>query len=251
MGEINNIISTLQNVRDNISTHHSSWFSTVEKMCSNMGIEPSIPRRCTHQTHRSSIPTDTPSEYYCRSISIPLLDHLLSEMRSRFSSHQQTALFGMSIVPSIMVALSSEEYFSKVSELADMYEGDLPSPGCMTSELHCWQMKWKHHLQEYGQSSLPASPAATLRHLTSMYPNIRALLILLCTLPVTSCSAERSFSGLKKTKSPFRSSMTTQRLSGLSLLNIHHDIPIDFGVAVDEFSCRHPRRLKMSNILSD
>ena len=62
---------------------------------------------------------DTPSEYYCRTLSIRLLDYLLCEMKTRFSSHQQTALLGLSVVPSIMVALPSDEYFSKVGELAN------------------------------------------------------------------------------------------------------------------------------------
>ena len=99
--EINNVISTLQSVRDNIDTHHSCWFSTVEKMCGDLDTEPSIPRRCNRQINRSNVPASTPTEYYCRSISIPLVDHLLSEMRSRFTTHQQTALAGLSIIPSI------------------------------------------------------------------------------------------------------------------------------------------------------
>jgi uncharacterized protein with von Willebrand factor type A (vWA) domain len=40
VGEINTVISTLQNVCDNIDTHHSCWFSTVEKMCGDVGTEP-------------------------------------------------------------------------------------------------------------------------------------------------------------------------------------------------------------------
>ena len=110
-------------------------------MCEDVATESSVPRRCSRQTHQSNVPASTPSEYYCRSLSIPLIDHLLSEMQSRFSSHQQTALLGLSIVPSVMVSLSSQECDSEVSELADMYRCDLASQGCVTSELHCWQMK--------------------------------------------------------------------------------------------------------------
>ena len=45
VGEIKTVISTLQNVRDNIDTRHSHWFSTVEKMCGDVGTE-SLPWRC-------------------------------------------------------------------------------------------------------------------------------------------------------------------------------------------------------------
>ena len=73
----------------------------------------------------------------------------------------------------------------------------------------------------------------------------------ICTLPVTSCLAERSFSGLKRTKTAFRSSMATQRLTNLSLLSIHRDILVDIQAAIDEFSRRHPRRLQLTDILAD
>lgn len=140
---------------------------------------------------------------------------------------------------------------TKVSQLADMYLGDLPSSDSIHSELHCWQIKWQKQLQDHGRNSLPRTPSATLFDTTSMYPNIKALIKILCTFPVTTCSAERSFSGLKRIKTAFRSCMTTDRLSGLSLLHVHRDIPIDIPEAIDEFCRRHPRRLQMVDILAD
>ena len=249
--EISNVVTTLQSVRDSINTHHSNWFSDVEKMCSEVGTQPSLPRICSRQSYRSNIPADSPSDYYRRLISIPFIDHLLSEMHSRFSSHQQTALLGLSVVPSVIVTLTADECATKVGKLADMYRADLPSPECLSSELDCWLVKWKSHLREHGEKSLPSSPTAAIRHTSSVYPNIKALISILCTLPVTSCSAERSFSGLKRTKTAFRSSMSTQRLTGLSLIGVHRDIPIDISAAIDEFGRRHPRRMEMLNLLED
>lgn len=223
-------------MRDNIETHHYSWFSTAEKMCETIGTVPSIPRRCQRQTHRDNVPADTPSQYYCRTISIPLVDYLLSEMKSRFSSHQKTAILGLSLVPSAMITMSAEEFTTNTQKLAELYSTHLPSPESFSSELDCWNIKWKQQNSTLGPSSLPSTPLTTLRQTSSMYPNIRVLLVLLCTLPVTSCSAERSFSTLKRTKTPFRSSMSTERLTNLSLLSIHRDIDIDISEAVDEFS---------------
>ena len=162
--------------------------------------EPSLPRRCGRQCHRNNVPADSPSQYYCRCISIPVLDHLVSEMDSRFSSHQKTALLDLSVIPSILVTLPTEEYTTKGIQLAEMYRDDLPSPDCVECELHCWQLKWQQQLREHGSASLPYTPTFTLRQVTSMYPNIRALITIICTLPVTSCSVERSFSGLKRIK---------------------------------------------------
>ena len=200
--EINDVIMTLQNVRTNIETYHSQWFTVVEKMCTDVGTVPAIPLRCSHQMNRSNVPADSPSQYYCRSLSIPLLDYLLSEMQSCFSSHNQTAL-----LRTVHRAINhSPHEFAKVHEFAKMYQNDLPSPHCVSSELDCWKIKWQHQLKEHGQSSLPSTPTTTLPQITSMYmyPNIKALVSIVCTLPVTNCSAERSFSYLKQIKTSQR-----------------------------------------------
>ena len=126
----------MKDLSDDISTHHASWYSTVEKMCSDVSTEPSIP--VGQHFHRSNIPADTPSEYNCHCISISLLDHLLSEMQSRFTKHHQTVFLGLSIVPSsVLVKLSGEEFSTMVMKFADSYTCDLPSADCIHSELHC------------------------------------------------------------------------------------------------------------------
>ena len=124
---------------------------------------------------------------------------------SCFSSHNQAALLRtVHRIPSIIVNLSPHE-FAKVHEFAKMYQNDLPSPHCVSSKLDCWKIKWQHQLKEHGKSSLSSNP---LPQITSMYPNIKALVSILCTL--VALHAERSFSYLKQIKTSLRSSMTTQ-----------------------------------------
>ena len=160
-------------------------------------------------------------------------------------------MLGLSIVPSLFVSLESNDCISRVKELADLYESDLPSPECLESELHSWHIKWQQQLRHHGESSLPTNLTFTLRYVSSMHPNITALVKILCTLPVTSCSAKRSFSGLKRIKAPCRSAMTNSYLTGLTLLHIHRDIPIDIQAAIDTFARMHPRRMRMVEILDD
>ena len=193
-------MATLQDVCDNVDTHHASWFLTVEKLCSDCGTVPSLPRRCSKQTHRSNMPADTPSEYYCWTITIPLLDHLLSQMKNRSGKHQKSALLGLAIVPSVLVSLSPEETNANICQLAEQYSEDLPSPQCLESELHCWRLKWQQQMTEHGEKSLPTTLANTLGQVSSLFPIIRAVVHLLATLPVTTCSVERSFSALRRIK---------------------------------------------------
>ena len=49
-------------------------------MAEKVGEEPRIPRKCARQIQRNNVPATTPSEYYKRAISIPMLDHLESEI---------------------------------------------------------------------------------------------------------------------------------------------------------------------------
>ena len=54
------------------------------------------------------------------------------------------------------------------------------------------------------------------------YPGVYVALVTLLTYPVSACAAERSFSGMKRLKTPLRSTMSKERLSSLA---IHFDFP--------------------------
>ena len=69
-------------------------------------------------------------------------------MKYRFGKHQQTATLGLSIVPSVLVTLQTDDFNSKVKQLAKLYECDLPY--CIESELHSWHIKWQKHFKEHG-----------------------------------------------------------------------------------------------------
>ena len=55
-------------------------------------------------------------------------------------------------------------------------------------------------------------------HLKALFPNLGVSLRTFCTLPATVASVERSFNQLKRTKNYTLSTMTQERLQGLSLL---------------------------------
>lgn len=62
---------------------------------------------------------------------------------------------------------------------------------------------------------------------TQYYPCVYTALCTLITYPVSMCTAERSFSALKRIKTPLRNTMTEDRLSALALLHIHKNSPIE------------------------
>ena len=56
------------------------------------------------------------------------------------------------------------------------------------------------------------------------FPNIKALLRILCTLPVTTMEAERLFSKVQSTLTAVRATMTEQRMESLILLQVYRSM---------------------------
>ena len=100
------------------------------------------------------------------------------------------------MVPSVLVKEDLATVSSVVLKVGELYAVDLPNVYSLSGEIHNWYTKWKSEEKEHGSNSLP-STLSTLTRISSFYPNNKALVTILCTLPVTSCIAERSFSGFK------------------------------------------------------
>ena len=102
------------------------------------------------------------------------------------------------------------------------------------------------------QDHLPRSAAQALEECNhEFFPNVHKLLRILCTLPITSAECERSFSTLRRLKTYLRATMTSERESGLALINIHYGRQIDISATIDLFARKHPRRLLLSDILAE
>ncbi len=60
--------------------------------------------------------------------------------------------------------------------------------------------------------------------LKDMLPSVHKLLRLMCTIPITSATSERTFSTMKRINTYLRSSMTEKRLNNCLLLNAHKEL---------------------------
>ena len=166
--------SSLKQVRESVDSYHSRWFETISEMCSEG--TPSMPRICGH---RASTPASNPSEYYRRTITVPILDHLLAELARRFSSHQKIALQGLYLVPAVLVTEDLSTVSSVVMKVGELYAVDLPNVSSLSSEIHNWYTKWKSEEKYNGVNALPSTLSSTLPQISSFYPNIKALVTVL------------------------------------------------------------------------
>ena len=116
----------------------------------------------------------------------------------------------------------------------EFYENDLPSPHVVDVELLRWKRKWC----STEDADLPTSAVHQ-----EFFPNIHTLICILCTLPITSAECERLFGTLRRLKTYLRSTMSSERESGLALMNINYHRDINIEEVINTFAQRQPRRL--------
>ena len=117
---------------------------------------------------------------------------------------------------------------------------DLPSTHGLQSESERWWVKW-HDDKDVGRT---ISNFVDFLHWAGndLYPNVRMILFISAIRPSTTASNKR-FSTHKRLKTYLRSTMTADRLNGLSLMNINQDIEIPAETIVDSFVRLGPHRL--------
>ena len=84
----------------------------------------------------------------------------------------------------------------------------------------------KVYKQSQGLSKLEVTNIAVMKGVQmarDMFSEVDNLLCIYFTIPVTTCTAERSFSCLRCIKTYLRSSVTEERLNNIILLRIHKD----------------------------
>lgn len=154
-----------------------------------------------------------------------ILDTLISEMEKRKTVYDQLySLFGFLINKNDR----EEEVNIKTLEehcrkLCTLYEKDLPAVEDFAREcLHFFG--FLKELEERPQTLIGLYEALHDNSLQDLYPYVNISLKLFLTIPASNCSAERSFSVLKRVKNYARSTMTEARLRNVAVLSIESDI---------------------------
>ena len=56
-------------------------------MAEKVGVEPSMPRVVKRQKNKSNNPAETPEEHFKRNVAIPFLDHIISNLDTKFDGN--------------------------------------------------------------------------------------------------------------------------------------------------------------------
>nr|XP_037845447.1 52 kDa repressor of the inhibitor of the protein kinase-like [Chlorocebus sabaeus] len=172
---------------ENIEVYNEFWFEEATNLATKLDIQMKLPGKF-RRAHQESQLT---SESYCNeTLSVPTVEHIIQELKDIFSEQHLRALKCLSLVPSVMGQLK----FNTLEEhYADVYRSDLPNSDTLSAELHCWRIKWKHRGKD---TELPSTIHEAL-HLPDMkfFPNVYALLKVLCILPVMKVENEQYENG--------------------------------------------------------
>ena len=123
-----------------------------------------------------------------------------------------------------------------------------PIPLPLPTQFDLWQRIWTDKREKV--ADIPEKIASTLKSVDpASFPNIFTILQILATIPITSCSCERSKSCLRYLKNYLRGTMGEERLNGLALVHAHRDIALDLDEIINLLASLHPRWMRMASIL--
>ena len=221
---ITSLIYNVRAIRSKVDDFHKKCFLKAKVIADRLNIPLSKPRTNKRQIYRDNHPSNGVSDYYKVSLTIPLLDTLEQELTTRFYDNSLACYSGMYLIPSKIVDMQKHPLQKKPLKelcrpLIAFYRQDLPFPHRIEVELDLWERFWISQKKIF-----PTNYSETLKAVTfTGFDNIKELLIILGSLPLTSCECERTFSGMKRVKTCLRCRMLQARMNGLSLLNFHLD----------------------------
>ena len=242
-------VERVKEMREGVDAEFETWYQDCKTIADELEIEEKVPRTCGRQTQRTNIVSSTPQQYYKRTVAVPFLDHLSAELNDRFNKEDSVAYAFGCLVPKQMVTLSDSEIQNLSSEFF-FWESDLQSSS--SQDLLGHLLEWKRACEKFSEKGITADNLLDTYRIADgdIFPDIKTLLHIGCTLPVTSCEAERSFSGLRRIKSYMRSTMNEDRLSSLALMHLHHARTINASGICQKFVMQNKRRMFKSCILN-
>ncbi|KAL4132705.1 hypothetical protein QTP88_009814 [Uroleucon formosanum] len=227
---VSDVISVFHSIRENVDLKFNNIYKEAKDVAEKLNIEPKMPRICSSQRNRSNVPSNNIEEYYKKSIFIPYLDDLMMAINERFIPHNETITSLQYVLPSIVV----EKPFSYLKKAVEFYENDLLGLNdVIEAEYEIWQAKWKT-IEDNLKPTTAIEALSVCDNL--MYPNMYELLKILAIIPISTATAERSFSTLRRVKTYLRNTTSESRLVGLALLAIHRDIDIPDDILLDKFA---------------
>ena len=226
------VTDQLKEMRINIDVIFSTIFTEAESLLKQYDVDIKIPRLPARQTQRLVVSDSTTSDYFKITIFIPFLDSLITNLDERFLKYKDiiklfTVLFPCfeKIEENIQAFLNLHKFYN-TKNFFETFSND----ALLTAEFRLWNEKYKNRTTKLDASQLYVDCNEIV------FPNIKKLLQIFITLPVTTATSERSFSDLKYLKSYLRNTTSQNRLNGMAMLYINKDFSLSCEEVLDEMA---------------
>lgn len=238
VSDVEDVTKAISIIRENATNEFHDLFEQAVKKLEQHGENITLPRCVSRQIYRSNFNAQTPEEYYRLSVFIPWIDNFISHLHEKFLKHKKLLQSFASVVPNGMQPTQEENQL--FIALSKTFSNDFGprSDNILRAELHLWYMKIS------GMNKETKSPIELLNVCDqNTFPNVFEILKVYATLPVSTSTAERSFSTMKRLKTYLRNSMSENRLNGLASMNIHREVQIDPDEIINALATKKNRRL--------
>ena len=236
---IESLKSLINSERRNVDQFHNNCYKSVLELAKKVKVDEIKLHTGAIQRNRNNIPSESVSDYFKKVVTMPLLDYLTTQLNQRFDSACVTVYSGLVIIPSKIISMVHQNvpWREKFRPSAKFHESDLPCYKALDAELDLWETYWLNNTSFH-----PDNISSRLKSINfSSFSNIKMCLRILGTLPVTTCTCERSFSSMRRLKNYTRSTMVSEKLNGIALMHVHQEIIPDTEKVIDLYAGQNRR----------
>ena len=199
-------------------TDFECFYTSINKSSENLTTEPAVPRlkSCTF---------DSPKKYF-RQQYYEAVDLISAELENCFQ--QKRGIPAAAAIENLILNAINASENSEIPEL-ELYKKDVNFVN-LKAQLQMLPNLLKTYNENTGQKIVKVTTLRTKCDIfnavpssKSLFQDIFILLRILLTIPVTTDTAERTFSALWRLKTYLRSTMTQPRLNHVMLLHIHKE----------------------------
>lgn len=233
------LVDLAENIRNNFDHYEEKALKmSINKVYKNEMKRKKYRRLHADETNEGQVEFNRRSDFKINTF-IPIMDKIRVQLENKYELYRDifekfTALLRFG-------ELDETDLREKAEVLRNYFPDDLESS--FADELIHFKLYCKNKGIEKD------SPSKLLQHirdhdLTSVFPNVDISFRLFNCMPVTNCSAECSFSCLKRIENCLRSATLETRLNSLMLLNIEAEILTvqNFDDLIDTFAQQKARR---------
>lgn len=240
---ISNALKLVSKYQQELAILHRKWFSDAVGRAKKLAVEISKPE--VDHGHSTETPLD---DFYRESLSRPILQYLVAEVKRVFSTEMVRILRWLSLVPSYM---ADHNFSIRRDKVADANLNNLARPDTFYEELGSWEVKWKHASK---RRILPTTVFATLKIPDiAIYPNVQSLLRVLGTVPCVNAEADvygQYHMVLERCHAYLRATAEDQRKCNIAYVYVNQDVHFSIEKMVDSYVQKHPEILQLLQLVS-